>query len=372
MYKNTKVEAEHNELILKNNHGDHVIVPANKRLAIKQLLSKKDYSGIDSFVEELPIASNYAEFGSVYSGGNPNEEAKNKEFKIKLKSKKKLSIEEAIDYAKINKLEGEELHQFLLNNVQNGHKLGNEKLWESQIKDPNYKIPVTEDEILNYQKHQNLSTQLQSDQTFNELKTFLEKNGYQKSGYGGVHSSTGNQIINNAKQRGVKVTQNLDGTYSMPDDVNTFTDTDVSFNKPRTFHPDATYQQQPYIKGKDIVNHYSMVTPPQYKNRVPTQEELTNYQNGETYVTGLTPEYKKVYIDKTFDPNGKGATLFNSQANQEDIQRYNEAKKISDNITQYKTTDEYKEKQRQLAKEYKNMPRQGQGVDYGGVPSIGQ
>ena len=36
MYKNIKVEAEHNELILENSHGDKVIIPANKRNWVKQ------------------------------------------------------------------------------------------------------------------------------------------------------------------------------------------------------------------------------------------------------------------------------------------------------------------------------------------------
>jgi hypothetical protein len=40
MYKNIKVEAEHNELILENSHGDKVIIPANKRNWVKQKLSE--------------------------------------------------------------------------------------------------------------------------------------------------------------------------------------------------------------------------------------------------------------------------------------------------------------------------------------------
>lgn len=73
MYKNIKVEAEHNELILENSHGDKVIIPANKRDWVKQKLSSGCHNCIDSLVETLPIASQYAQDGSVYP---PNKKVK--------------------------------------------------------------------------------------------------------------------------------------------------------------------------------------------------------------------------------------------------------------------------------------------------------
>lgn len=73
MYKNIKVEAEHNELILENSHGDKVIIPANKRNWVKQKLSEGCHDCIDSLVETLPIASQYAQDGSVYP---PNKKVK--------------------------------------------------------------------------------------------------------------------------------------------------------------------------------------------------------------------------------------------------------------------------------------------------------
>jgi hypothetical protein len=66
MYKNIKVEAEHNELILENSHGDTVIIPANKRNWVKQKLSEGCHDCIDSLVETLPIASQYAQDGSWF------------------------------------------------------------------------------------------------------------------------------------------------------------------------------------------------------------------------------------------------------------------------------------------------------------------
>ena len=66
MFRNIKVTAEHNELILENSHGDKVIIPANKRNWVKQKLSEGCHDCIDSLVETLPIASQYAQDGSVY------------------------------------------------------------------------------------------------------------------------------------------------------------------------------------------------------------------------------------------------------------------------------------------------------------------
>jgi len=65
MYKNIKVEAEHNELILENSHGDKVIIPANKRNWVKQKLSEGCHNCIDSLVETLPVADEYAQDGTV-------------------------------------------------------------------------------------------------------------------------------------------------------------------------------------------------------------------------------------------------------------------------------------------------------------------
>lgn len=67
MYKNINVEAEHNELILENSNGDKVIIPANKRNWVKQKLSEGCDGCIDSLVETLPVAADYAEDGTVVS-----------------------------------------------------------------------------------------------------------------------------------------------------------------------------------------------------------------------------------------------------------------------------------------------------------------
>ena len=69
MYRKIEVNAEHNEIILENSHGDKVIIPANKRNWVKQKLSEGCHGCIDSLVETLPVASQYAQDGSVYPDG---------------------------------------------------------------------------------------------------------------------------------------------------------------------------------------------------------------------------------------------------------------------------------------------------------------
>ena len=67
MYRKIEVNAEHNEIILENSHGDKVIIPANKRNWVKQKLSEGCHGCIDSLVETLPVAADYAEDGTVVS-----------------------------------------------------------------------------------------------------------------------------------------------------------------------------------------------------------------------------------------------------------------------------------------------------------------
>lgn len=66
---NTKVEAQGGELVLRNTHGDVVIIPRNKRREALGYLAKGDHSAIDAIAMELPKASDYAMGGAVYDGG---------------------------------------------------------------------------------------------------------------------------------------------------------------------------------------------------------------------------------------------------------------------------------------------------------------
>lgn len=70
----TKVEAQGGELVIRNTHGDVVIIPRNKRREALGYLAKGDHRSIDAIAMKLPKASDYAMSGAVYDGGeDPND-----------------------------------------------------------------------------------------------------------------------------------------------------------------------------------------------------------------------------------------------------------------------------------------------------------
>jgi hypothetical protein len=56
-----KIEAEGQELILKNKTGDHVIIPKDKRKEVEEHIANKCWGCIDKIVSELPTIENYTE-----------------------------------------------------------------------------------------------------------------------------------------------------------------------------------------------------------------------------------------------------------------------------------------------------------------------
>jgi len=70
---NKNIEVEDGEIAIRNSHGDLAIIPKDKRNWVKQKLSEGCHSCIDSLVETLPVASQYAQDGSVYP---PNKKVK--------------------------------------------------------------------------------------------------------------------------------------------------------------------------------------------------------------------------------------------------------------------------------------------------------
>ena len=69
MKHNINIEAENNELVLENSHGDIVIIPANKRNWVKNKIKEGCNDCIDSLVDTLPIMSDYAQDGTVFPNG---------------------------------------------------------------------------------------------------------------------------------------------------------------------------------------------------------------------------------------------------------------------------------------------------------------
>lgn len=79
MKHNINIEAENNELILENSHGDIVIIPANKRNWVKNKIKEGCHDCIDSLVDTLPVMDDYAQDGSLFpNGGESGVEQVNK------------------------------------------------------------------------------------------------------------------------------------------------------------------------------------------------------------------------------------------------------------------------------------------------------
>lgn len=70
---NKNIEVEGGEIAILNSHGDLAIIPKDKRNWVKQKLSEGCHTCIDDLVETLPVASQYAQDGSVYP---PNKKVK--------------------------------------------------------------------------------------------------------------------------------------------------------------------------------------------------------------------------------------------------------------------------------------------------------
>jgi hypothetical protein len=99
MFKSINVEAEGQELILSNTHGDKVIIPRDKREWVKNKMQQGCHDCIDKLVATLPTVQNYAKDGSVYPAVNltkldPTEETSYNEWKSKLPTR----LQSEVDY----------------------------------------------------------------------------------------------------------------------------------------------------------------------------------------------------------------------------------------------------------------------------------
>lgn len=66
-----KINVEGGELVLRNEHGDTIIVPRERRKEAMSALLKDDHRAIDSLALQLPKASRYAAGGTVLDGQDP-------------------------------------------------------------------------------------------------------------------------------------------------------------------------------------------------------------------------------------------------------------------------------------------------------------
>lgn len=70
MKQNLNIEAEGNELILKNKAGDYVIIPKKYRTEVQGMIKDGCHGCIDKLVETLPVMNDYAEDGSLFPDWN--------------------------------------------------------------------------------------------------------------------------------------------------------------------------------------------------------------------------------------------------------------------------------------------------------------
>ena len=80
MKQKINIEAEGNELVLKNKAGDYVIIPKKYRTKVQDMIKEGCHCCIDNLVETLPVMEDYAEDGSLY----PEEPVINSDNPIKL------------------------------------------------------------------------------------------------------------------------------------------------------------------------------------------------------------------------------------------------------------------------------------------------
>ena len=66
MKQNINVEAEKNELILRNETGDYAIIPAKHRAEVQGMIKDNCHGCIDSLVSTLPVMADYAEDGTLF------------------------------------------------------------------------------------------------------------------------------------------------------------------------------------------------------------------------------------------------------------------------------------------------------------------
>lgn len=276
----------------------------------------------------------------------------------KKQKKEKLSITEALETVKNKKMSPKEAFVFLRKNSPKALLIMNPNKWEMEKPDPNFKAPITKKEIEDYNVFSERINKIKSTKDFDDLEMYLK--GLEYKPYGAVgYPMLGSNIVESAKKKGTKVIQNEDGSYSMFDDETTFRDTDASYSKPRTIYPDVRYTKNMYRKGKDLVNVYKTNALPEYKNRIPTEDEMFEYSTGKYYTEAATPEMKKYYADVYFDPNNNQSPLtYGSQSNADDIERYAYAKDLGQKLkVEHKKWMKRQEFKQDLGDFFKNIGR---------------
>jgi hypothetical protein len=276
-----------------------------------------------------------------------------KQVEARIKKGWKVSQDDSMKYIEIKGLKNQEMLDFYDRHMSRGFEMKIPSKWEQEVVDPDYKAPTTDTDIKNYRNFNSGVESMKADSVPSLLKQHLLKTGYTESNtYGSGDTVTGKTIYTRAKSTGINPDLDENGNFKLADDVNTFTDTNKSFGKTRTINPKAKYVKKVYTKGNDIVNNYELAVPPTYEGKVPTEQELKDFDNGTFYQVGATSNMKKVYVPyldpKKVPQDGDASTV--TANNQEMVNRYNTAQSYADQIAAYKKTDEYKNTQERRAK----------------------
>jgi hypothetical protein len=255
--------------------------------------------------------------------------------KAELKSKKNLSVSDALKYVKENNMSPKEAFEFLKKSSPKALMVINPDRWEMEKKDPNFKPPITKEEIDSYNEFLSKMEGIKTKSDTKDIEEYLAKSGFEapKTKASGVLS--GASIVANAKAKGVKVIPNDDGSFEIFDDENVFTDTDKGYGKGRKIYPNVKYEKSTYRKGNDLVNVYKVNTLPTYDKRIPQPKEIEDFTSGKYYTQAATPEMKKYYADVYFDPanpTSSESTFYGPQVNKEDIDRFAYARKLGEDI----------------------------------------
>lgn len=276
-----------------------------------------------------------------------------KQVEARIKKGNKVNQEESMQYIKAKGLKGQDLLDFYDKNMSQGFSMKNPSKWEREELDPNYKVPTTDADIKNWRGYKTSVESMKADSVPSQLKQYLINTGYAESNkFGSGDTLEGKRIFTRAKSVGINPEMDAEGNFKLADDVNTFKDTDKTFGKTRTINPKAKYVKKVYTKGNDIVNNYELAVPPTYEGKVPTEQELKDFDAGTFYQVGANSQYKKVYVpylDPKKVPQDGDASTINAN-NQEMVNRYNTAQSYADQIAAYKKTDEYKNTQERRAK----------------------
>lgn len=258
MYKNIKVEAEHNELILENSHGDKVIIPANKRNWVKQKLSEGCHSCIDSLVETLPIASQYAQDGSVYP---PNK-------------KVKINQNNQIKEYDISSPEYKDLYN-------SGKLMSYDKNTDTYITTPSKEVTITAEAPQWLKDKRNLEKQYSKDWYIdNNLPKFSRSMGVSSDNMGGNQKGYDEYINNKLAESILKRNPNFDKDYSNDrlKTLSNYSQKELEIIK----NSNLSYKIEPSIWSKfeqGLLSVGNTGSPVTFKNENLTQEEAKKEDN---------------------------------------------------------------------------------------------